>query len=350
MSARRVIAAFRDQANSCRTLGSPFTAELCDYLADALGNCENPVSKAVLGWQGDPSSGADSVPLRLAGALHALVLTGADDALGRMYQQRRIDRQLVLDALDRHGDFILNWLNSPPQTNEVARSAAIIAAARFLAGQVNLPIRALELGASAGLNLNFARYSLLDDDPDAALQLAPKWQGEIPRTPFQVVTAEGVDLRPVDPLQDRLRLMAFCWADQDQRLARLKAALDMAREHRPRVTAGDAGPWLESQLAHLEQGHVTLVYHTVAAQYFPRDTLARCEAALTRAAESTGPDRVLAHVSMERDGIGDGAALTLRLWDGRQQKWALGRADFHGRWIKWCPTPSQGLGLTARQG
>jgi hypothetical protein len=40
---------------------------------------------------------------------------------------------------------------------------------------------------------------------------------------------------------------------------------------------------------------------------------------------------------MANDGRPPGAALTLRLWPG-DQRFALGRFDFHGRWLDWGPS------------
>ena len=58
-------------------------------------------------------------------------------------------------------------------------------------------------------------------------------------------------------------------------------------------------------------------------------------AALQEAGRHAGPNRPLAHFSMEGDG-GEGTALRLRLWSGGPPRtWHLGRADFHGRWIEW---------------
>lgn len=350
MNSSRVLAAFRDQARACRDLGSPFTAGLCECLADALADSDSDVTHAVCGWPGDPTPSADSVPLRLVGALHALVLQGTDPRLDRMYRTRQIEPATVLAAISRHGTFILDWLASPPQTNEVARSAAIIAAARFLFQQTGLPIHALELGASAGLNLNFAHYGLLGDPPGARLQLMPEWRGELPEAAFRVSAARGVDLKPVDPIRDRLRLMAYCWADQDARLERLGRALDIAETSPPRLEAADAGEWLQHRLAHMPPGETTLVYHTIAAQYFPATTRHACEMAMARAGAQASPDRALAHFAMEQDGLGAGAGLTLRLWDGGLREWRLGRADFHGRWIDWAPEYSKGLGLTPDRG
>ena len=113
-------------------------------------------------------------------------------------------------------------------------------------------------------------------------------------------------------------------------------ALALARSHPPRVDRGDAGDWLPARLAE-PCNHGRLVYHTVAAQYFPAATRALIEAALQAAGAQASPERPLAHLSMEADG-GEGAALALRLWaGGGMRQRSLGRADFHARWIDWQP-------------
>ncbi|MCQ0970757.1 DUF2332 family protein [Paracoccus sp. TK19116] len=325
--------AFADQARSCCELGSPLTARICERLGAALSPEQGEVARRILNWPGDASSRGDSVPLRLAGALHGLVLDGSATALADAYTKGDPDTKLLVQTICDHEAQILDWLDHPPQTNEVARSAAIIAAARFAVSHRSLPIEALELGASAGLNLNFARCTLLQD---GAVSLRPDWRGDLPHGMFTVTDARGVDLNPLDPQRDALRLLAYCWADQADRLARLRAALQIARVHSPEVDRGDAADWLEAQLASPAPGRLRFVYHTVAWQYFPPKVQARCEAALNDAGRRAGPTAPLAHFAMEADG-GRGASLHLRLWDGQLRIWSLGRADFHGRWIEWHP-------------
>lgn len=338
MTESAVRAAFRDQARSCRELGSPLTAAICDLLAQELQAGQGRVADRVLNWPGDASSRGQSVPLRLCGALHALVLTGAAPELAAAYRAGCPDRRAILNALTRHEASILNWLDSPPQTNEVARSAVILATARFLTALYPLPIRALELGASAGLNLNFARYHLgpRSGADEGGVVLRPDWRGPLPRAPIEVPEAVGVDLRPLEALRDPVRLLAYCWPDQAERLARLRAALKVAASHPPRVERGDAGNWLATRLARPRDG-LTLVFHTIAWQYFPPPTRRACEAALRDAGAVATGHAPLAHFGMEADGAGPGAGLRLRLWDGKCRAWDLGRADFHGRWVDWNP-------------
>jgi hypothetical protein len=50
------------------------------------------------------------------------------------------------------------WLDGPPQTNEVGRSAGLMAGLLVLADRFGLPFDLYELGASAGLNSLLDRY------------------------------------------------------------------------------------------------------------------------------------------------------------------------------------------------
>ncbi|KGJ04142.1 hypothetical protein SAMN04487972_11435 [Paracoccus halophilus] len=341
--------AFALQTQACRMLGSGLTARVCEALTRIIAADTGPVGQRVKTWPGDPGPGGDSVPLRLCGGLHALVLSDQAPGLVKAYNAgggMHLDQE-IRTAIQSHARHILDWLELAPQTNEVARSGPLIAAAWFLAGQ--LPERRfdlLELGASAGLNLNFPHYSLatqdgfqptLSGDSGAEVRLVPRWQGQAPRPhPLQVVAARGVDLNPLDPDREVFRLMAYVWADQRDRLGRLRAALALARAIPPRVDQGDAAEWLAARLAEPAE-HGRLVYHTIAAQYFPDETREQIGQSLQEAGARADATRPLAHVSMEADGR-DGAALDLRLWaGGAMRRWRLGRADFHGRWIDWQP-------------
>lgn len=340
-------AACRDQARSCAALGSPFTARLLTLAADRLAP-GTALADRLLGWPGDISARGASVPLRLAGALHALALDGSDPALAAAYAAPPGDAALwaaVASALARHEARLMRWLDSPPQTNEVGRSAALIAAGHWLAARHGLPLVLSELGASAGLNLLWDRYALALPDGsrrgpvEAALTLAPGWTGALPPdAAVRVIDRAGVDLNPLDPAADRLRLLAYVWPDQPDRLARLRAALAEAGRSHPPVARGDAADWLSARLATRHPGALHLVCHTIAWQYFPPGTQARCRAALDAAGAAARDDAPLARLAMEADGAGPGAALTLTSWPGGGTV-ELARVDFHGRWIDWRAEP-----------
>ncbi|MEO9782641.1 MAG: DUF2332 domain-containing protein [Sedimentitalea sp.] len=337
-----LIEAFRFQAQACTSLGSPFMGRLLMMLANNWP-ADSALARRCAESKGDIGPRGASLPLRIAGGLHALVLSGRDAGLQSVYPPEAVsDARLctaVLDALARHEDFMLNWIENAPQTNEVRRSAVLIAAAHWIAARHPLPFVTSELGASAGLNMMWDQFALdhagqrLGPD-DAALTLSPEWSGQMPEAmPLTVAERRGVDLNPLDARdpKEALRLFAYLWPDQAHRMDLTRAAIGAFNAV---VDKADAIDWLEPRLSSAPDGHIHLIYHTVAWQYFPVDAQAHG----TQLIESTGAratqSRPLAWLAMENDGENDGAALTLRLWPG-DRRISLGRADFHGRWIRW---------------
>lgn len=336
---------FAAQADTCHTMGSPFMGRLLHILAQDWPT-DSALGRKFAGFTGDIGPAGHSLPLRIAGGLHALVLSGRDAHLAQAYPPHDRDeadlRAAVLTALAAHETFLMDWTDSPPQTNEVRRSAALIAGAHVALSHFDLPIFLSELGASGGLNLTWDHYALEVGEQtigaqNPALTLRPEWKGTPPPLPAPHIAARaGVDLNPLDPRNeaDRLRLTAYLWADQPERLALTKAAAQVATGT---VETGDAIAWLEHRLPAAPDGHLHLIQHTVAWQYFPQATQAKGQALIEAAGARATPRRPLAWLSMETDGDTTGqvgAALTLRLWPG-DITLALGRADFHGRWVDW---------------
>ena len=338
-------AALRDQAKACTQLGSPFTGRLLTLLADRL-QPGTPLTDRLFNWPGDIGPRAVSVPLRLAGALHGLVLDGTSPELTATYPPNPAPdddtlRLAISAALDRHAARINDWLDRPPQTNEVGRSAVLIAVGHWLNHRYHLPLTLSELGASAGLNLNWDRYGLEIHDrtigpDDPALMLNPKWTGPLPNGPLpQVANRRGTDLTPLNPANadDRLRLLAYIWPDQQHRLTRTRAALNLPAAP---VDRSDAADWLENRLQKQSPGHLHLIYHTIAWQYFPPAVQNRAKRLIETAGARATSNAPLAWFGMEADNDTKGAVLTLRLWPG-DQGFRMGRADFHGAWVDWQP-------------
>ncbi|KEJ88030.1 DUF2332 domain-containing protein [Sulfitobacter donghicola] len=337
--------AFRHQAISCAALGSPFMGQLLNILAENWPS-DSALAKKFEGFEGDIGPAGHSLPLRTAGGLHALVLSGQDEGLAQVYPPNTPTdaalRDAVLAAFETHAAFLLDWTDSPPQTNEVRRSAALIAGAHVAAQYFDLPIQLSELGASGGMNLMWDHYALAvggaQFGPAApALVLSPEWTGALPpaRAP-QIAERAGVDLNPLNPKRadHLLRLTAYLWPDQPHRLALTRAAAAVMDAP---IDKGDAVEWLEGRLGAAAEGRLHLIQHSVAWQYFPDAVQHRGREMIEAAGAKATPDRPLGWLSMESDGDttgGKGAAITLRLWPG-DITLHLGRADFHGRWIAW---------------
>lgn len=334
--------AFLIQARTCAALDSPFMGQLLTILAQRWPS-DSDLGHLYANWPGDIGASGASLPLRIAGGLHALVLTNRDTELATVYPPNTAtDADLiraVLAALTHHQEFLIDWVQSAPQTNEVRRSAAIIAAAHWLAARHPMPFVTSELGASAGLNLMWDRYALNVKDRilgphDPALTLTPDWTGAAPAPAnVQVAQRRGVDLNPLDAQNpdQTLHLLAYLWPDQPHRVDLTRAAIAALTAQ---VDRGDAIDWLETRLSTPFEGHLHLIYHTIAWQYFPTASQARGTALIEAAGARATAHAPLAWLRMEADGGLKGAALTLRLWPGDQHI-TLGRVDFHGRWVDW---------------
>lgn len=337
--------AFAMQAVACRSLGSEFMGQLMSLVSERL-TVETEPGRLALKWQGDPRPSADSVPLRLAGALHWLALSGTAPELAAVYPPNSVDDDslwaAVSHALDAHGAVMVALMASPPQTNEIRRAAALVPMLHAVAGSTGLPVMLSELGASAGLNLRADQFRIDMGDKtygpeNSGVHHRPDTEGKAPDpVALNVVDRAGVDLRPFDltDANQTMRLLSYLWPDQPHRMDNTRAAVAIADQIPAPVAQADAIDWLATRLETQSTGVVHVVYHTIAWQYFPADVQAKGEALLAAAGAAATASRPLARISMEADGHGPGAAMTLTQWPGGAPR-AMGRVDFHGRWIKW---------------
>lgn len=344
-----LIQAFRDQSATCTRMGSPFMGRLLKILSEEWDST-SALGQVMDTYDGDLGPAGHSLPLRVAGGLHALVLKDAHAALAAVYPPHDASdealRAEVCKALTENAEFLIDWTKLPPQTNEIRRSAALMSMARVALQHFELPIALSELGASGGLNLLWDCYAVDVKEgkwgADAPLvTFAPDWSGPLPpdATP-QIVERAGVDLNPLDPTkaEDRLRLASYLWPDQAYRLDMLQNA---APHQVHAVEKGDAIEWLSDRIAQPKEGRLHLIQHTVAWQYFPHAAQERGQRLIEAAGARATPEAPLGWMRMETDGDRTGkvgAALTLRLWPGDIHL-DLGRADFHGRWVKWQVAP-----------
>jgi hypothetical protein len=340
-----ILEAFETQAAYCRRLGSPFTASVCEALASDLDDA-SAFGRRILDWSGRPK--ADALALRAAGALHFLARSGDAPYLARAYPPNASSeselRRAIETAIRDHDAFLAGFLDSPPQTNEAARSAIILGGALLIAQETGLPLQTFEIGASAGLNLHFDRYAYdlgigRWGDAAALVRLFCEWSGDSPPldAPLSVVGRAGCDINPLDPLEraDRERLLAYVWADQLERLARLETALAHAAARPERVERADAADWFEKMLSvSPRRGCARVLLHTIVWQYLPSETRARLSERIEAAGATATSEAPFAWLRMEADGDPNSAVVMLSSWPGGGLR-VLGRADFHGRWARW---------------
>ncbi len=342
----RIRAAFRRQAAACGKLGSVFTARLLEHLADCLEE-NSAVGGAILDWPGDPR--ADALALRTAGAFHALALSGKSPDLVDVYPPKTSDghklQQAIEAALGAHDEDILRFIENPPQTNEVGRAAALAGGFLAIAALTSLPLAIFEIGASAGLNLHWDHFrydlgGLSIGDPSGLPLLAPAWEGaKPPAADLRVNERAGCDRTPIDSRSndDVLRLRAYIWPDQTDRLARLDQALARTRSSPVRVECADAANWASSRLAERRRGVATVLFHTIVWQYIEKSGQKRLEHIIDAAGRRADNKAPFAWLRMEPE-TPKAAALRLTLWPGGKTL-LLADVDYHGSWIHWHVEP-----------
>lgn len=334
-------AAFRVQAEFCCASGSPLTAEICSILADRLDHATR-TGAAILDWPGDPL--VDALMMRITGGLNALARSGQDPQLSGLYADRKGDFAGIVPRVIRDwDDWLFGWLDGPPQTNEVARASGLFPGIMAVTHRFGPNVELIELGPSAGLNLNMDRFGydlggVKAGDPASPLQLKPEWAGPPPvSAQVNVVSRVGIDRSPLavsDPGVAE-RLMAFVWPDQDARLARIEAAIAIARQFPPPIEQGDAAEWTEARLATPQsEGVARIVYHSIVLQYLPPEGRARVSAAIAKAGAAATENRPLAWLSYEFHAQVPMAELRLTTWpDGEMVK--LADCHPHGAVINW---------------
>ena len=337
--------AYANQAAYCRNNDSTATTRIVEAIGGLLDAPDPGAFIArIRDWQGSPLG--DAVPLRSAGGLHALHLSGAEPRLVPIYADLPADDAAIVgEAVRSHAEFLLPWLDGPPQTNEAGRSSGFIAAMLWLAGQ-GLPPRfeCLEIGSSAGINLMIERYhydlgGVLVGPRDAAMRFTPEWRGSPPPDrSIAFAGLRGCDVAPVDLADPRqvLRLKAYIWPEHTVRFARLEAAIAAASERPPDLVRMNAADFVERELAKPQAAGTTrLLMHSIVWQYVPTDQQARVTAAMKAAGARASAERPLAWVALEANRTLLNHGLSVRYWPGGGEERLLAAAHAHGAWLEW---------------
>ena len=309
------------------------------------------------------------LPVLLLAAIHFLVLDEAEHPLASWFPdlcetpRSPDDPELaptVVDFVERRAPAVLELVASRQvQTNEVGRCALLVPAFSLVAAGTG-PIAQVDVGSSAGLTLLWPRFSYRFDGgrtvgsrgsvrPSVVLDCATRGDAPLdldtlvlPDAPVRV----GIDIDPIDvsdPVEARW-LQACCWPDQADRLARLRSAVDLAREDPPTVRRGDAVETVADVVDGVEGDLHPVVTTTWALNYLPATRRTEFVAVLDRLgarrdlswvfAESPALTPGLPHATSHADG--DLTALALVTWrDGVRSVTHLGVAHPHGYWIHW---------------
>ena len=292
-------------------------------------------------------------PNMLFGAVQYLLLKGVEHPLAAHYPilsgpERPAEptfplfQAFCLEHRERVGELIATRRT---QTQVVRRCTCLLPAFCLVHREAAAPLALIDVGASAGLNLNFDRYAyryrqagrevLCWGRETARVELEADLQGPgtlpAPAEEIPVASRDGIDVNPID-LADRdelLWLRALIWPEHMERHAQLVDAAAELKDSPIRLHRGDAS----RDLAHLLErvpGEVALVvYSTIALYQIPREGRRR----ITKALEAQSRERPVWRVALE--GVHPPSLTLTRYLDGSGQTELLARASPHGWWIEW---------------
>lgn len=339
----------RLQGQMCGKLGSPFYEALLVRAGDDVA-AGGPLAAALDGYPHAPVLSA--MALRLMGAVHRAVLDGRAPTLAARYPSvggdgdgPRAWPDFRAYVAARVPEFRRALAERGVQTNEVARTAALVCGFLGVARASGLPLRCLEVGASAGLNLRWDRFRYETPDAtwgDAAspVVLRDRWLGGAPPFDVRATVAEraGCDPNPLDPATDegRLTLLSFVWPDQADRLALVRAACDVARRVPATVERANGADWVAGRLARPTPGVATIVYHSIVIQYFDEASRDRLIATIADAGRRATRDAPLAWLRMEPGG--EQAEVRATVWPGGEER-LVATCGFHGAEVRCLLAP-----------
>ena len=288
-------------------------------------------------------------------AVNFLLLRDRDYPLAQFYPYLTEQPQPAQDAYPYFRDFCLSHRSElrhmlPQvrlQTNEVTRCANLLPAFHLVSTRGGKkPLALIEIGASAGLNLNWFRYGYIYQHiltlgyQDSPVQIHCGLQGDrVPNFPASlpvVARCIGIDLHPLhlNNEADVRWLRAHIWPEEDWRYSRLDAAIRIARQHPCRMLAGDASHLLPELLAQTSLEHTVCVFHSFALNQGPKTVRQQIEQQLARASRT----RTLFQVALEVDPEASGLpTLELRTYYGGVLAGLerLAYCTLHGEHLTW---------------
>jgi hypothetical protein len=236
----------------------------------------------------------------LFGAVHALLLAGADHELTRFYPSivgadaRPPDEAgpALIDFCAAHAAELAALVGSRlVQTNVVKRALALRLGLAAVGQMTMRPVHLIEIGASAGALLRVDRYRYVlggrqFGDPRSPVEIDAEWRGDRPVPDLDAVpplaSVTGVDLNPLDAANadDRRWLEALIWPENRYEADLLRQALGVVAADPPRIIAGDAVAVCPALAAELPADEPRVVFHSMTRMHVPADRLAAFDAAI----------------------------------------------------------------------
>lgn len=327
---------------------SPFYARLCESAAS------DPEIVAIL----ESAPEEQQLPVLLMAAVHSIVLAEPDLELAAYYPTVAPEPRsgepfpAFQELCHRRADELRGIVaRRQVQTNEVGRSAIFLPALAALADVVG-PLALVDVGTSAGLNLQLDRFEYryspggVVGSSRVVLETMTYGDVAVPRSMPTVTARLGIDRSPIDASDpdDARWLMACVWPDQHDRFERLRGALAIAKDHPVEIRAVGAIDGVAPAVADVANVGHPVVLNSWVLNYLSKTDRCRYVDAL----DAIGGTRDLTWLYAEAPALCDGVpfgsydgdphdtCLTSTTWrSGERATKHLATAHPHGYWLRW---------------
>lgn len=234
------------------------------------------------------------------------------------------------------------------QTNVVSRCGCLLPAFSMVSLESKrAPLHLIDLGASAGLNLNFHRYYYKYSHPCNAdlewgnshsnVRICTKIRGNqlfSLETEIEVGSRIGIDVAPLDvkDINAVNWLRALVWPEHHAHHNRLLAAIEEFKQFPATILDGDVIARLPETIECAAANHAIVVYSTISAYQFSELT----RSAIAPLLGEFCKQRPIWHIELEGSANGQyELALTRYCSNSAAERKLLARASPHGLWLKW---------------
>ena len=294
-------------------------------------------------------------------AVHFLLLRGAEHPLAAFYASlggawdgREDPCPAFRDFCLQHCEEIVGLISHRiVQTNAVKRCSCLLPAFAYVdRGVAPRPLALVEVGASAGLNLLWDRFSYdygqgrRCGDGSSPVQLTCSVRGSLepplPELLPEVKYRVGIDLLPVE-ISDPgavMWLRALVWPEHGERMEILSRAIESPRQDPPEIIQGNAIDVLPDLLRDMPVDCHLCLYHSHTLNQFTVED----RTAFHQVLEQFGKVRDLDVVYMELGkGVGHSVVGLSSHRDGNRADRRLAECDTHGAWIRWLVPETEGV-------
>lgn len=316
---------------------APFYERLCELVA------------------GDPevldiarqSNRGQPIPNLFFAAVHYLLLSDTAHPLAQYFSSVESSKSAAEDIFGEYKDFCMKRRHAlvellsvrRVQTNVVGRCAYLMPSFGIVSTHAGgQPLALIDVGTSAGLNLNWDRYHYSYSNQrefgptDATVRLESRVMSsrfpELPEQYPEVASRVGIDMAPVDLTNPDALLWSrsLIWPEHPHRARVFESAASVLTQNPPTLFAGDALDLLPGILDTVPDNASPCVFHCHTLNQFTPPA----RESFREIIEKASAERAVYIVSQE----GGTLEVSQRV-SGARNVLATANCDPHGWWVEW---------------